>query len=489
MRKSLLLLLLFALATSFTSSTRLIPIDTFLERVKAYSEEECLKSASFSIAVVDPQTGKLIAGLNENKSLATASTMKAITTATALMVLGENFTFETTVGHTGNIRNGVLEGDLIVFGHGDPSLGGDDFEGLLSGWVQKLKELGVSSITGNIIADPSFFPTQAVPDTWAWEDIGNYYGSGVFGLNIAQNTYRLNFKPGQEHQLAEVTGTDPEVPFIEFANEMKTGPVGSGDNGYIFGVPYNNLRYLRGSVPAGNSTFTIKGSLPDPPYFLAWHFHKLLQKGGVKVGGIPVTCRTQESSECHHQLQTILFRHSSKPLKDLVMETNHNSNNLFAEAIHRTLGFKLENKTSNEEACQAVTQYWSKKGIAGKGFHMEDGSGLSRFNAVTSLQMASVLTEVFQSPQKGAFELSLPVAGVSGTLKNVGKGSLAAGRIRAKSGFTQGVRAYCGYARTYKGKQLAFALMVNNHDCSYRELTKVVEKIFDDMVVIGITEK
>ncbi len=144
-----------------------------------------------------------------------------------------------------------------------------------------MKQAGISKIEGNIVGDASIFDSQLIPDTWIWEDMGNYYGSGACGLNINENFYKLYFKPNAVGKLATVLRTEPEIPEITFSNEMETGSASSGDQGYIFGAPFTYNRTLRGSIPAGRSEFAIKGALPNPPLQCASWLKNALEKVGI----------------------------------------------------------------------------------------------------------------------------------------------------------------------------------------------------------------
>ena len=442
-----------------------------------------MESANWSICVIDPQTGELLIGHNENKSLSTASLMKAVTTASALEVLGKDFQFETKLEYSGSIdRNGLLKGNLFIKGSGDPSLGSwrfnttEDIDQLLKTWVRRIADSGIRSIEGNVIADATVFDSQMTPGNWSWEDMGNYYGAGAGGINIHENLYRLVFKPGQSTgSSTSVLRTEPFIPNLSFVNEVKTGPVGSGDNAYIFGAPYTQIRYLRGSIPAGKQYFTIKGSIPDPAYFLARRLYETLDKEGIDVSGAYTTL--QLSPRQDHKQRRHIYTHKSPFLSELIFETNMQSLNLYAEALVKAIAVAKAKKGATADGLNVIAELWESKGLSSKGMLVRDGSGLSANNAMSTYQIAYILFKMYRSNNRNTFFQSLPVAGRSGTMKGVARGTVAEGRLRAKSGYISNVRSYGGFVTTRGGRDLAFAMIANNYACSAGKMRRKFEKL------------
>jgi len=200
-------------------------------------ETPALKHAQWSVYAMYADHGQVIIDHHSDESLASASGLKLVTTAAALLELGENFQFKTELAYRGEINwRGVLEGDLVVIGGGDPVLGSDwltsaiQMDSLKILLVQAVKKAGIQSIKGDLILDISIFDDKVIPDDWVWTDIGNYYGAGVWGLNISNNLYHLTFRPGEKAgDPAPVIGLSPQIPGLSFVNHMKTGPEGSGD--------------------------------------------------------------------------------------------------------------------------------------------------------------------------------------------------------------------------------------------------------------------
>lgn len=441
------------------------------------------KVATVGVCLIELSSGKVVASYNADAALVPASTMKAVTTATAFEILGPSYKFQTQLVMTGELdAEGTLSGDVIIVGGGDPTLGEDDLYGPLVKWRSVLREAGVKRISGRIIADQRTFETALIPRTWPWEDMGNYYGSGACGLNYHANEYRVSFAPRGTGSIARFTGVHPPLPGVEFINEMRTGSPGSGDQGYIYGSPYTKLRYLRGSVPGGRKSFSIRGSLPDPPLFLAQFFKKYLEGKGIPVEGAATTSRILEAAgEGVPVGGKVLDTTQSNTLRSISHGTNHTSINIRAEAILKAIGKKAKQDGSTAAGADAVKDHWAKQGVALSGFKMADGSGLSRVNLVSARQLAAIMQKMATSEHFAAFKKTLPIAGRTGTLKSIGGGTAAEGRVIGKSGTISRIKCYTGYVNGRSGKQYAFAILINNYAGSHGQTVRQIASIMSAM--------
>ena len=454
------------------------------------SNSAYLKPARWSFVVQEAETGKVIIDHNADETMLPASTMKTVTSAAALGILGEDYRFSTYLEHDGEIVDGVLKGNLFIRGGGDPTLGSERFEeqtsveSLLKNTVTIVQAKGIKRIEGRIIGDASIFDDAIVPVNWVWNDIGNYYGAGASGLTFHENTYYLYFEPNDTvGETAKLLRVEPEVPGIDFVNEMKTGKRGSGDQGYIYGAPYTDLRYLRGTIPQGKSEFYIKGSLPDPALFAAQTLEMGLEEAGIEIAGKSSTMRSLKlEGQAPDAERILLSTYRSPTLKEIVYWLNKKSVNLFAEHLLKAVGEKKLKDGSTVGGAKAVAQWWKAKGIDINGLHMEDGSGLSRYNGITGRQLCNMLYKNIGQDYFDAFYESLPIAGDAsdpGTLRRMCKNTAAAGNVRAKSGYISRVRSYAGYVDTKSGKRLCFAMLANNFTCKASQM----RNMFADLMV------
>lgn len=480
------LFLFFMLLISTLSSMSQMP--QLQAAVDALEKDPDMKSAVWSLSVRDAKTGKLLLGHQAEKCLVTASSMKAITSATALAILGPDFQFQTTLEYDGKINeSGTLEGNLYIRGTGDPTFGSDRFgkeyemEDILQTWTAVIKALGIKKIQGKIIGDATYFSTQLTPGNWNWEDMGNYYGAGASGLNVFENLYTLYMKPGPRTGTAvQIIRTYPLIEGLTFVNELSTGAPGSGDNAYIYGAPYTYERYVRGTIPAGPSSFQIKGSIPEPDLLCA----KLLQDALTNCD-IPVTqghdnLRKQVPSQVK---RTTAHTHLSPPLSEILVPLNQKSINLYAEALLKAIGKKVNKEGSTGEGVDALLKHWEAKGISSKWQYIRDGSGLSANNAMSTSFMTQVLASSWQSAVGSTLKESFPLAGRSGSLQGMLKGTAAEGRLYAKSGYISGVRAYTGYVTTPDGRELCFAMIANQYACGAGAMRRKFEKIMARIAV------
>lgn len=440
-----------------------------------------LAGASVGVAVIDIESGQLLADYAGHKMHIPASTQKLITTAAALDLLGPDATFQTSIAIDGEILAGVLNGNLFILGGGDPSLGSPSLSGaspratLLQAWTAAIQAAGIREINGYVIADDSYYGTDGIAMGWPWADLGNYYGAGAYGLNWHENFYYLDFTQRQNiGAIPPIQQTRPLVPGLKLFNEVRTAASGSGDNGYIYGAPFNFDNYLRGTIPAGTGRFTIKGSIPDPPLLAAQELRARLIKADIKV---PLPASTSRLLGIKYAgLGQVIHTHQSPPLSKIVDRTNLRSVNLYAETLLREL-----NKARGEEVhklanTQVLYDYLSNElGLDTKGVNLEDGSGLATRNFFSPLLMASMLSKLADNEH---FLNSIPLAGRTGSLRNRLKGTAAEGRLYAKSGSLNAVRCYAGYAFPADGRRLAFSVMVNNHTLSGSALNKL---LFDFM--------
>lgn len=475
------------IVTCFISSLPILFAQSQLkEAISALTKDKAMAHASVSVCVMDVETGKLIASHQAKKSLTPASSLKVVTTGAALALLGDDYTFKTMLEHDGGIDElGTLNGNLYITGQGDPTLGSSEcaaansLDVILQKFYEAIQQAGIKQIEGRIVGDASWLGTQGGGRTWAYEDLGNYYGAGALGLNIHENMYYLTLK--QHSKLGgqpKVKSVEPHIPNLLLMNELTSGAKGSGDNAYIFGAPHNYACYIRGTIPLGTNDFTIKGSIPDPAFTAAHLLMNHLEKKGIKTAKRATTQKELELEGVSKSKRTTFYTHQSPSLKTIVERTNMKSVNLYCEAMLRVLGKEKKGKGTPEAGLEVVNDFWKKKGLQLDGFYIEDGSGLSPYNAVSAFHLATVMRLIKKDNALfNSFYDSLPIAGKSGSLRNRLKGTVAQGNLRAKSGGLNRVRSYTGLAKNKKGKWVSFCMIVNNYSGSSGPVLKRMEKV------------
>lgn len=449
-----------------------------------------MKGATFSIVVKDVQDGKTIYSYDATREVTPASVLKTVSVATALDILGGDYRYATSLEYDGSIREGVLNGNLYIHGSGDPSLGSSYFaqdrssytladNTFIPEWIAALKKAGIKEITGAVAADESIFDSEGISVKWLREDMGNYYASGSYGISVFDNMYKLTLKTGAVGTCPEIIGIDPEMLSLRFVNHLKVAT----DSAYIFGAPLMDERILLGSVPANRECYVLKGDIPDPALFLAEYLTEHLEKEGIEVGKKPTSFRIEMEegrwkSKERHPIATT----SSPTLSAIASVTNHVSQNLYADALLKTVGLQYAPQRSEVissfgRGIQVVLNHWREKGLDVNPLRMYDGNGLSPMDKVSAEFIADLLVYMStQSEAADAFFESLPQVGKEGSVRNFLKGSSLQGKARLKSGSMTGVRSYAGYIDK-DGKRYAVAVFSNNYSCSLRQMTKGLEQL------------
>ncbi len=451
-----------------------------------FASDKAMQTASWGFIATRAETGKEIMSVNPNLALIPASTQKVVTTLTSLSLLGPDHRFETLLQYDGSVSNNELAGNIYIYGTGDPTLGSAQMHDSLAlnnvfaKWLGDLKKAGIEKIKGHIIADGSYFDDHMIPPKWMWEDIGNYFGAGAHALSVHENMYTVYFQPGRvEGEPAQVIRTEPAIPGMEFINDVTTGPRGSGDRVYIYGVPRQNTRWLTGTVPMGQSNFPVRGSMPDPGYFLAHAFKNFLLENEISVDGEIYTHQTFKKTTSV-AARNLVSRWESPPVISIAERTNLSSVNTYAENLLKALGKIYEDEGSYLKGAEVILRFWEENGIDIQGLRIHDGSGLSPFNNITVKQLNDML--IYAAGDQLLFDgvtEGFPVAGNSGSLSRLFNGTRSQGILIAKSGFLGNVRAYSGYTRSRNGDLIAFTFIVNNYAGPNIQLRDNMVKVMD----------
>lgn len=477
----------FSLLDPSSISAQKFTMDNAIQRLIT---DSVLRSGQVGICVMDARTGEILGAHNSAMSLIPASNMKIVTTAAGLKILGGDFTFKTELQHDGYIKDSVLFGNIIIKGYGDPTLGSSQMDNvlgmqpLLDSFALIIKRLGINNIQGKIIGDGTAFDKTTALPTWLWEDLGNYYGAGPSGLNMNENSYELNFAQNPNiGSPPSVTGFSPHIPDFTMYNEVNSAS-GGGDNSYIYSAPYAQVGVVRGTIPAGYGLFKVSGSIPDPPYFAAWHLRRTLGEKGVAVGDSAATQIWLEHKSVDMNPRKTFFTWQSHRLSTIVERANMESVNLYCESILRAIALQEKGIGSNAAGIEVVKKFWQSQGVTTDGMFMQDGSGLSPRNGLTPFQLANMLRIISLDNQWFMpFYQSLPESGLTGTMKGMFKNyPFAIGKIRAKSGTITRTRAFSGYANTLDGRLIAFSIILNNFTCSQNDIRKRLEQFMADLV-------
>lgn len=453
-------------------------------------DESPLARARWGVFVVSLQDGRVLYSRAGDKLFTPASNMKIYTTAVALDLLGADYRWRTSVyAQAEPDAAGSISGDLILYGRGAPDLVSQSKGNpSLVELADALYARGVRRVKGNVVGDESYLRGNQFGDGWLWNDVQWYFGAEASALTINANEIDLNVTPASKTGSPATVTVNRSADYFRIVNNVTTGkPDVATRIGINRGVADNEF-VVWGEFPAGGKGFGARLSVPHPALWAATLFREALVKRGITVGGETRRrdFRGTPSERFDPQQAIELAAVSSKPLSEIVTETNKMSVNLYAELILRTLGKergriapaadpKKARERGDDEAGLAVIRIWLERtGITTSNLALHDGSGLSRLDLVTPEATARLLEAVAKGPAFTAFQKSLPVAGKDGTLSS--RLRATEGRIAAKTGSLTYNDALSGYATTTDGQVLVFSIICN--DATVRgNSTSIIDKI------------
>ncbi len=444
------------------------------EEFQKFLAHDWMKGASVSFHVKSIKGNDFEFKYDEDRALTPASITKLFTTSAGLFQLGKDFQFVTGISYTGDFKDGILNGNLIIHGGGDPTLTLIALDSAVKASLPALKE-----IKGEIIADASLYGTRTTPPNWVWEDLGNYYGVGAASLNLNDNMFKLYLKTGATGTVAKINKVEPHPPYLNITSEVTAGEKGTGDNSFLFSSPYSNSHIIRGTLPPHRSNFRVKGGVTDPDYHAIWMLADTLSSQGVIVG--------EERLRVEYSKQKLpaserVGEVKSKPLSWIIDKTNKKSINLYAESVAKYVSNEKTKSIVADSITYSVLNKLDSIGVITSGIYLEDGSGLSPFDAFSASNMTSALEKIYSTPQYTTFYNSLAVTGVSGTLKYFCRYNQAKGKVYGKSGSMRRVKSYAGYINTNSGDLLVFTIIVNNFSCKSKVVRKAMEPILEILV-------
>lgn len=453
------------------------PVDKFINHPQ-------LKHANISFSVKDLKTGKEVYSHRPNHATIPASTLKVITTATALELFGPDFRYETKLAYDGSIdADGVLNGNLYIIGSGDPTLGstklGDAY--FLNKWTRAIVNAGIKKINGTIIADESCFDSEGANPKWTWDDIGNYYAPGIYGIAYLDNTLRVTFKSGEIGSKPKIVNINPKIEGLYIENNLASSRI-TFDSAYFYGSPRSLTRSVSGAIPANRPQFVVMAELPDPGLKLAQDLQQMLTEYNVAVTSMPKVISNQNKFlQTDYPQKTAIYTHLSPPLKEIIKEINRASNNFYAEQLFKTISLKHHQTATNKSSINVINNYWRAKGFDTKQLFMSDGSGLSPTNAVSADFLTQIMMYMHhKSPHKEAFFESLPTAGKNGTVAGFLRKTSLNEKVFVKSGTLTRVRSYTGYIMDGK-REWAFTIIVNNSLGNAWRTSALIEQLLVDI--------
>ena len=412
------------------------------------------------IAIYDMTDQTYLYQHQANRSFIPASTLKLFTTITALDRLGPSYQWKTEVHVLGSMSaDGAVNGNLVLKGYGDPTLTVDDLKGI----AVALKQKGIKKVNGNLFVDESYFDSQRLGMGWMWDDEPYGYSAQLSGLAVEKNSVELTIAPGPAG--AAVVNMQPATTMLKINNQITTVANSTERNITIDRPRGKNEMILTGTIGAQAKPYLQDVTMEDPALFVGELWKKELTAQGIAVQAQSSVKKTVVSKS------SLLHTHLSKPLSEMIVELNKDSDNFYADMLLKTLGATQKGQGSFSAGSEVVSDLLQRAGVP-EGYRVVDGSGLSRFTWITAEQMVTLLDFVQKQSYRDALEASLPIAGVDGTLASRMKGTIAEKKAIAKTGSMGGVNALSGYVTEFTSLPLQEIVdyMSKNSDNNYAEM-------------------
>jgi D-alanyl-D-alanine carboxypeptidase/D-alanyl-D-alanine-endopeptidase (penicillin-binding protein 4) len=519
------------------------------EKINTILSQSQLAMAHWGIDAVDLATGKTIYSLNQDQLFMPASNMKLFTTAAVLATAGPDYRFHTTVETTGKIdANGKLQGDLVIVGRGDPNISGRVLPYQLKSerippHTQVLEEMadqvarsGLKAVSGDVLGDDTFYSPERLAEGWAQDDLQWVDAAPVSALAFNDDVAFIDIQPGAHPGDKALVSSETEGDYYEFDNRIVTTAAGVTRKVGIHREPGSHKVLLWGGIPVGDPGMKEALAVDDPAAYTAQLFRMMLERRGIQVSGsthalhadlaqffdqpnAPGATQNGAGDNATHapglhdgslhdgtppappstaasaSAQTaaagpsptpqVLAEHISLPLIEDVKVINKVSQNLHAEMALRLVGKLSGEGASFEGGAAAVKKFLVQAGVKSDEFVSLDGSGLSRRDLVTPSAVVQLLTYASHQAWGPAYENSLPVSGLDGSLSERFINTPAGGLVHAKTGSLSHVNALSGYGQTLQGKKFAFSIFCNNHNLPAGKVLAAIDSIVQLLVKEG----
>jgi D-alanyl-D-alanine carboxypeptidase/D-alanyl-D-alanine-endopeptidase (penicillin-binding protein 4) len=445
---------------------------------------------------VQDDRGRVLFNRNGDRFSVPASNTKLVVAAAAAVLLPADYRVKTSVYVNGTVGDGVLQGDLILYGRGDPTWSERCFgiDTLAAGacdstWTavdaiaESIRAAGIRRVAGRIVGDGSYFEPQVVHWNWGSFDLNWWYAAPVSGLGFHDNSVDFQITPGAGLDQPPKITWNPDLGMIGFENRARTGPADSGstigDN--FFRRPGTLDIWAEGTAALGRSPWIESFALPDPNLYAARALASALQRKGVSIeGGAAST--TDSMAFRAVRLSTPLAEYLGRPLPDIIFPILNTSQNWFAEMLLKILGREIGGAASWEKGLEAEKRFLiDSVKIDSTAFGLDDGSGLSAGNLVTPHAFVQLLDYMYRHPKRAPFIAALPHAQQPGSLLRRFAGTPLEGRVLAKTGSIYRVNTLSGYIERADGRRFTFSIEANGHSVPGRQMLAQIDSLVVQM--------
>ncbi len=450
--------------------------DVLAGRIDAIVAEANADEATWAIEVVSLDTGETLYAKNARALLVPASNMKLFTTAAALERLGPDFTTKTSFYFDGTLgEDGALDGNVIIYGRGDPNISGrftDKPTSIFEQVAASLKALGLREVRGNIVGDDSYFDSEYY-GPWPEDESCKWYAARVSALSFNDNCVDIYVWPGASPGAKAKVAKSPKTSFVRVINRASTTSHRS-NSAWISPVGDGTAVLVGGSIWSRKKEEVLYFPVESPPLYAATVFRETLEREGVKVAGKARTLGADHKSAVPPGAVPVV-EHESLPLSEMIKVVNKRSQNLHAELLLKQVGLQAGEGPTFDGGAKAVRHFATRAGVRPDSVIINDGSGLSRTNRASADSIVQLLTFMDASKWSDAFRDSLAIPGVDNSLRTMSR-AVPAGKVVGKTGSLKNVLAFSGYA-TAKSERLAFSIIVNGFEGDSSRIREARDRI------------
>jgi len=453
------------------------PIVSVARALDDIFSDPILARALMAVRVESLRTGDVIYQRNSDKLVMPASNMKLLTMSVAAEKLGWDFKYETTLYAAGTVRDGVLNGDLVVVGGGDPTIGAEDPHGasLFDEWADALLRAGIRRVQGRLIGDDNAFDDDGIGPGWSWDDLADGYAARSSALSYNENVAVVRITPGAMPGAPATVALTPNGHLLNVTSQVMTADRGVSTSIQFARLPGSNAVTIRGRIAAGANPAVRTTSVDNPTRFFVEGFRLSLATRGIVVtdGASDIDDAITPPAATRREIA----RHFSPPLASIAASFLKPSQNFYGEMILKTLGRTPEAPGSTAGGRAAVRETLTSWGVPADSYVMSDGSGLSRYNYVSADAIVSILKHVWRDERlRAPFLAALPVAGHDGTLDTRMRNTVLDAHVQAKTGTIANTRSLSGFVDTKSGGKLVFSMIANNFTAPSAQIDAIVER-------------
>jgi serine-type D-Ala-D-Ala carboxypeptidase/endopeptidase (penicillin-binding protein 4) len=456
--------------------------------------------ATWGIYVVDDR-GRVAYQRNADHFSVPASNTKLVVTAAAAVLLPADYRVTTSLYVNGRVDGGVLYGDLILYGRGDPTWSERCFSvdtlapgacdsafTAIDAIADSVRARGIRRVTGKLVGDGSYFEPTLIHYGWNAWDLTWWYAAPVSGLGFHDNSVDFHIAPGAAVDAPPVVTWSPDLGLITFENRARTVPPDSGstigDNFFRSGGGWS-IR-AEGTVALGRKPWVESVALPDPSLYAARALATSLGRKGVAVAGGAASTTDSLAYRAARCCGSPLVEYHGRPLPDILFPILNTSQNWFAEMLLKILGREIKGEGSWAAGLDVERRFLiDSVKIDSTAFALEDGSGLAAGNLVTPHAFAQLLAYMHRHPKGAPFVAALPHAGQPGSLLKRFVGTPLEGRVIAKTGSIDRVNSLSGYIEQPNGRTVTFSVQANGHAVPYAQMLAQIDSV---VVEIGKTK-